>query len=538
MGFTWSTESNKGIVAAGVCGNSAAAEAGIGILRSGGNAADAAAATVLALCVTDFGLCSIGGEVPVLVFDATTRKVKALSGQGRAPLDSKSIDWFLQKGIPPQCRGDIKSAAVPSVVDTCLTLLRLYGTLSLRKVAEPTLRLLTSTVRPWHPRLATTLNRLIEEENSQGTSREEGLQAASDRFYGRSQSRNDIAEELEAFYIRGNGFLRMTDLAAHSTRLEDPVTINYRGYTVCKCGPWTQGPALLQALRLLEDTDFAKVGRLSADYIHLVAESLKLALADRDGYYGDPDFVEVPLAQLLSDEYSRMRRSLIDMQRASCEARPGDPIRMAAIKGHGILRPGGDGTTTCVVADQWGNVVAATPSANAHWNPEGGGTGVVHGNRLCSFNTNPGHPNCIAAGKRPRITLTPTIVIKDDMPVMAVSVAGGDMQDQVTLNLLLDIIEFGKSPAEAVSAPRFATTLHQDSFDPSPDRKSTFRGAGSLWLDNGISSDIAENLRSRGHRVNCASLPVAPALLHIDSKTLLRRAAADPSRSFAIGTDV
>ncbi|HIG18890.1 MAG TPA: gamma-glutamyltransferase family protein, partial [Candidatus Handelsmanbacteria bacterium] len=191
----------------------------------------------------------------------------------------------------------------------------------------------------------------------------------------------------------------------------------------CKCGTWTQGPALLQALRLVEGFDVHNLGHMSADYVHLAVEGLKLAFADRDAWYGDPEFVDVPLDQLLSDAYTELRRPLIDMGTASAEARPGDPHTMEAVKADGVFCPGGPGTTTCVVADRWGNVVAATPSANVdRTRMDGGDAGVTYGNRLRSLNTTPGHPNCIQPGKRPRITLTPTLVLKDGKPAFAVSV--------------------------------------------------------------------------------------------------------------------
>ncbi len=183
------------------------------------------------------------------------------------------------------------------------------------------------------------------------------------------------------------------------------------------------------------------MGFFSPDYIHVTAEAMKLAYADRDKYYGDPSFVNVPLESLLSDQYAKIRYPLIDMKNASVEIRPGDPLNMKPLGGPGEYRPGEKGTTTCVVIDKWGNVVAATPSAN----PEYGiceSLGMAHNTRLSSLNTEKGHPNSMAPGKRPRITLTPTIVLKDDMPYLAMSVAGGDMQDQVSLQLLLDVAEF------------------------------------------------------------------------------------------------
>ena len=531
----WKAESKTGVVAAGGAG---AVAAGIEILEMGGNAADAAAGTILALNVTDHGACSIGGEVPLLIYDANKQEVKSLSGQGRAPLSQAAIDWYMENGIPGG--KDIKMAPVPSVVDLCITTLQRYGTLGFGEIIEPTLALLDAGKEGWHPRLAVTLRRMVEEEQISSGSREEKLQAACDRFYGRHPSRNDIAEDLEAFYIRMGGFIRREDLAAHATRIEDPVTVDYRGYTVCKCGTWTQGPYLCQALRLLEGFDMKGMGHLSADYVHAAVEALKLAMADRDEYYADPEFVDVPLKELFSDAYTEIRRPLIDMQKASLEARPGDPLEMVAVKESGLFRPGVGGTTTCVIADRWGNVVSATPSANVPLEGlDAGQAGVSYGNRLRSLNTTPGHPNCIQPGKRPRITLTPTMVLKDGSPILAISVAGGDLQDQATLGLLLDFIEFDMAPETAVIAPRFATAHHQDSFDPNPNRQEAFIKAGALNISDKVSPEVRDELARRGHEVEAKGSPIAvPVMLHVDRERGLYYAAGDPdTRRHAAGLE-
>ncbi len=530
----WKASSNTGVVAAG---GAKAVAAGIEILEAGGNAADAAAGTILALNVTDHGECSIGGEVPLLIFDVEKREVKSLSGQGRAPLSQAAIDWYMENGIP---NGDIKMAPVPSVVDLCTTTLKLYGTMTFEEIVASTLALLDAGSADWHPKLAVTLRRMVEEERQTSGSREQKLQAASDRFYGRNGVRSDIADALEAFYIQKGGFLRKNDLAAHITLIEEPVTVEYQGYTVCKCGPWTQGPYLCQALRLLEGFDLKDMGHFSADYVHVVTESLKLAMADRDEYYADPEFVDVPMSKLLSDAYTKIRRPLIDMKKASHVARPGDVDNMKPLKAGGVFRPGVGGTTTCVIADRWGNVVSATPSANVHREENmGGSTGVSYGNRLRSLNTNPEHPNCIQPGKRPRITLTPTLVLKDGAPVLAISVAGGDLQDQATMNLLLNFIEFDMHPEDAVTAPRFATAHHEDSFDPNPNREKTFKQAGSLTISDSVSETVRQELTGRGHQVKAQALPIAvPVMLYVDHKSGMYYAAGDPAaRRHAAGLD-
>jgi gamma-glutamyltranspeptidase / glutathione hydrolase len=521
--ITWKGAGKGGAVAAG---KSESVAAGIQILEQGGNAADAAVATLLALSVTDYGLFAIGGEVPLIIYDAKTQEVKVLSGVGAAPLNPDAIDWFYKNGIP--ANGSMKSAPVPGAVDLCVTALRFYGTMSFEQVVQPTLAILKEEKKPWHIDQRRTLEKLAKRERETNGSREDKLTAARDRFY-----KGDIADELEAWYIKSGALLRKSDLAAHVTRVEDPVSVSYRGYTVYKCGPWTQGPYLCQTLRLLEGFDLRQMGHLSADYIHVVIESLKLAMADRDEYYGDPRFVKVPLTQLFSDKYTNLRRPLIDLHRASMERRPGDPYAPRPLKGRAVLEdstasiPVQD-TTTCVVADRWGNVVAATPSCNLVGNKPGP-SGVTQGNRVRSLNTTLMHPNRVQPGKRPRITLTPTLVLKDDKPVLAISVAGGDLQDQTTLNVLLNHIEFGMMPERAVTAARFNTFHHENSFDPNPDRKAAFKGAGKMRVHVDIPESVRQNLVARGHKVDTTKGPIAyPIMLHLDQKTGVIHAAGDP----------
>lgn len=514
----WKAAGKGGAVAAG---GSGAVAAGISILKQGGNAADAAAATLLALSITDYGYYAIGAEIPLIIYDARKKDVKVLCGLGGAPLDPGAIDWYYQNGIPAQ--GSLKAAPVPGALSLCITTIKLYGTMTFEQVVKPSLELLDAGGEDWHRNLAVTFRKLIETEKETPGTREGKLQAARDRFYT-----GDIADELVAFYIKNGGFLRKADLASHVTRVEDPVTVPYRGYTVCKCDTWTQGPYLCQTLRLLEGFDLQKMGHLSADYIHVLAEALKLGFADRDEYYGDPLFAEVPMQALLSDRYTKLRRSLIDMAKASAEVRPGDPINMKAVKGRGTYQPGPGGTTTCVVADRWGNMVAATPSGNGPYAicQE---LGIAHGNRLRSLNTTAGHPNRIEPGKRPRITLTPTIVLKGGRAVMAISVAGGDLQDQTTLNCLLNHLEFGMMPETAVTAPRFSTGHHQNSFDPRPDRKKTLGTLASLTADDRIGERVRRELTHRGHKVRTTSRPIGyPVMLHLNPATGMIHVAGDP----------
>ena len=516
--MNWKASGYSGAVAAG---GIEAVAAGISLLEKGGNAADAAVGTLLALSVTDYGMYAIGGEIPFMIYDAKVRKVRVLSGLGSAPLDSHAIEWYRNNGIPSN--GGIKAAPVPGAPSLCFVALQKFGTVSFAQAAIPTLNLLDKGKEPWHPYLAKTFRRLIETEKITAGPREEKLQAARDRFY-----KGDIADELVAFYTDKGSFLRKQDMVSHVIYEEDSVTTDYRGYTVCKCGSWTQRPYLLQTLQLLEGFDLNSLGHASAEYIHLLSEALKLGLADRDEYYGDPRFENVPLEALLSDQYTEIRRALIDMKSASVEIRPGDPIAMSAVKGTGTYRPGPGGTTTCVVADRWGNLVAATPSGNGP-NAICEKLGVAHGNRLRSLNTTPGHPNCIKSGKRPRITLTPTLVLKEGKPVMAISVAGGDIQDQTTLNCLLNTIEFDMLPENAVRAPRFCTGHHQDSFNADPQRENTLVKLTSLTLGEEIPQSVKDDLRSHGYRIETSKVPIAtPVMLMRDPDSGLVYAAGDP----------
>ena len=501
----WQAAGKGGAVAAG---KQESVDAGISILEAGGNAADAAVATILALSITDYGLFAIGGEVPFMIYDAQAGETKVLNGLGGAPSDPDAIAWYYENGIPRH--GHIKAAPVPGAVALCLDALRMYGTMSFETVVQPALRLLDSDDRDWCPLLAATLGKLVRAEETSSGGREAGIQAAYDCFY-----RGEVADDLEAWYIEGGSFLRKADLDLHTTRVEDPVCVGYRGYTVCKCGPWTQGPSMLQALRLLEGFDLRGMGHLSTDAIHVTAEALKLAFADRDAYYRDPQFGDVPMDALLSDEYTALRRPLIDMATASSERRPGDPYTMQAVAEPGPDEPWGEGTTTCCVVDRWGNVVSATPSCNA---PAGGGaTGVAHGNRLRCMNTNRDHPNHIQARKRPRITLTPTLVFRDGKPVGAISVAGGDLQDQTTLNVFLNVVEWGMQPAEAVTTSRFSTRHHEDSFDPAPNRTDAIDGLRALALHSGIDDATIAALEGRGHLVAVTDDSIAvPVMIWLD----------------------
>lgn len=509
---SWQGAGRNGAVAAGGQG---AVDAGIEVLKNGGNAIDGAAATILALSVTDSRSFCFGGEVPIIVYDARRKVVEVVGGMGTAPRLATREFFAGRGGIPNK---GVEPAAVPAVLDACLTALDRYGTRTFAQVVEPTLRLLDRGEREWHPDLARTLRRLVEAEKAAGGDRRRGLRLVADYFY-----RGPIAREIDAWCRANGGLLRYTDLATHVTRVEEPASATYRGYNVYKCGVWTQGPYLLEALQMLEGFDLKGMGHNQPDAIHVTAEAMKLALADRDVFYADPLFVSVPLSELLSPAYAKARRELIDLKHASLEQRPGDPRAGKALLDKALWPKGPGGpahdTTTCLVADGQGNVVAATPSGFS--GVVAGKTGVWLGTRLQSFNAWEGHPNCIEPGKRPRITLTPTLVLKDGKPAFAVSVAGGDDQDQATLQLLIDCIDFGISPAEAVTAPRFGTRHFLGSFRQPPPQ------LGSLLLDKPFPEETAKDLEARGHKVQRTRPPVAPCVLGFDASGTIH-AAGDP----------
>ncbi len=513
----WYASGNGGAVAAGATSKSA--DAGIEILKIDGSATDAAVATLLVLTAEDKSMFCMGGEVPFIHYEAETGEVKVLSGQGRAPLDPEAIKWLIDNGIPKAyTSNNIKSAAVPAVIDLCVTAMQQWGKLSFEQVAVPLLRILDNGSTSWYDELATTVRKLIQSEKDCSGTYVEKLQAVADRFY-----RGDIAEDLDSWYQSNGGFLRKADLAAHVTNIEDPISIDYKGYTIYKCDTWTQGAFLLQSLKMLEDFDLKSMGHLSADYIHVLTETMKLAFADRDEYYADPEFAEVPLDALLSDEYADLRRPLIDMERASDTIRSGDPVNMLARNPnpHPNLKwP--KGTTTCAVVDKWGNVVSCTPSG---WGSEAGvgSTGVVHGTRLISILSWSDHPNTIEPGKRPCITLTPTLVMKDNKPILAISVAGGDAQDQSALNLFLDFVEFDMMPKDAVGKPRFITEHCTGFFG------QVVPKLASITLMNGVSSSVLNELENRGHNVSSTSgVKSNPVMIYIDQTEKMYYAAGCP----------
>jgi gamma-glutamyltranspeptidase/glutathione hydrolase len=515
----WHGSSQYGAVCAGW--DNRAVNGGLSILKDGGTAADAAVAVIMCeMAGYDFSWFCSGAEVPFIYYDANKKEVKVLSGQGVAPLDPSAIDWYMANGIP---KSGSKAMTLPVTFSLYFKALQLYGNKSFEDVAQPVLSLLDGGDESWYPALASTIRKLIATEQAANGSRVEKLQAARDRFY-----KGDIADVFDEWFVANSGFFRKADFEAYETPVEDAVSLEYRGYTVHKCGPWTQGPVLLQSLAILERYDINSMGHLSTDFIHHCTEAIKLAFADRDKYYGDPLFVNVPLTSLLSEEYTDLRYGLINPSQASNEVRPGDPFTMQALSDPDDMWLWDHGTTTCAVADQYGNLAAATPSGNGPYT-YCDALGIHLATRLSSLNTQEGHPNCIEPGKRPRTTLTPTIVTKDGKPVLAISVAGSDMQDQTTLNLILDHVEFGFLPAEAVRKPRFQTDHLEDSFNPSPDRASRIKSLRSLEVNSSVPQEVISGLSQKSHNVSTKSGNISyPVMIYRDDNSGTMYAAGDP----------
>lgn len=582
----------RGVVAGG---HPLSVEAGLRILQRGGNAVDAGVATILAASVIEFSHFSFGGEVPILI-KLQQRPVVVVEGMGQAPMKA-TREFFVnrstandRKPSPDSTRaqsgnadrptmagaktGIIPStgplaATVPAVLDACVTALDQYGTKSLAEVVQPAIELAdgfpidelrvqyiqtrspvfsqwADAKRIFLPNgavpkvgdifvqadLARTLRAIVAAEGAVGTKdRHTGLMAARDYFY-----KGPIAERIGNYMEHNGGLLVSADFARFQARVGSPVKADYHGYEVYKAGFWTQGPALVETLNLLDGYDLKAMGHNSADYIHTVTESLKLALADRDRYYGDPNFAKIP-SELLSKDYAVLRRSLIENQRASLSQQPGDPQNMKAVLANVSQQVGRVSTvppierandTTCVnVIDKDGNLFSATPSGA--WLPAvvAGDTGVLMGQRLQSALTDPHSPNVVAPGKRPRITLTPTLVLKDGKPYMVLSTPGGDNQDQALLQVLLNVIEFGMNPQEAVEAPRFDTQHYVSSFD---DHEFL---PGSLNVEARIPEKTVAELKARGHKINLQSAwgtLSSPTIIIYDSQTGVSAGGADPRR--------
>ena len=565
----------RGVV---VSGHHQASDAGLDMLKAGGNAIDAGVATVFAQAVTEFDRFGLGGEVPILIHNAADGRVVAVNGQGQAPRKA-TPEWFRSKGIaaiPGDC---FLAAPVPAVVGSLIAALREFGTMTLGEVLGPAIRLADegfavfpsyldnlrrvqgrmraewpTSARIFLPGgelpkvgdlllqkdLARTFRRLVEaEQQASSAGRDAGLQAAHDLFYSGELAREMVQFQKTFRCTDANGFtstglLEVEDFAAFRPAIEEPAHTSYRGVEVYKVGFWSQGPVLLQALNLLEDYDLRSLGHNSAQYLHLLAEAMKLAFADREWYYADPDYVGVPEHGLLSKEYAAERRKLIDLESPSVKLRPGNPypfhseqLAHAPIPDSIAFRPDPPGTTGTRVADAEGNVFSATPSGGWYTaSPIIDGLGFVLGTRCQSFFLEPDRANSLEPGKRPRTTLTPTLAMKDGQPFMAWGTPGGDAQDQVNLQFLLNVLEFGMDIQEALDSPLIQILDFPPSFFPRETRPGVMR------VESRMAQSTVDALSAMGHTVLDAgpwSIGDATALM-LDRRRGVLYGAAGPRR--------
>lgn len=556
-----------GIVAAG---RHYSVAAGLQMFALGGNAIDAGVAGVLAASIVEISHFGFGGESPTMIYDAATRKVVVISGQGPAPREATPA-LYAGKG-QVDSNGPL-GATIPAVMDAMALALEHYGTLRLEQVMAPAIELADGfpmydflrnvmisqqeRTEAWEwghtlypggrvpdvgeifrqPNLARTLRTIsaaAEAEFERSGDREAAIRAGRDAFY-----KGDIARRIVEANRAEGGVFTYEDMAEYQGAIEEPTTTSFHGYDVYKTGPWSQGPVLLQTLNILEGTDLAGMGHNSTEYIHTVHEAIKLAYDDRNAFYGDPRFAEVPLTGLLSKEYAASRRALIG-ERASLEHRPGNPFEFDPSVTPPATRymphPQGEpsalepGDTTCVdVVDAEGNLFSATPSSG--WLLGGafiaGDTGVPLSNRMQVFDLDPASPNFLEGGKRPRTTLTPTIVMREGTPYLAISTPGGDSQDQQILNVLLNLMVFDMDLQEAIEAPRFNSDHPHSSFgghETSP---------GAIDIEDRVPADVRAALEARGHLVNTLgayAMSTGVVAVGMNPATSTLRGGADPRR--------
>nr|WP_254423413.1 gamma-glutamyltransferase [Algoriphagus sp. A40] len=511
-----------------ITGKPLAATAGAQIFQQGGNAVDAACAMISATS-TMWDVLSWGGETQALIYNPNTKKVIAINALGYAPTGA-TVEFYKSQGMdyPPQF-GPL-AATTPGTPGGIMTMLAEYGTMSLEQILKPAMDLANgypieaqtanaieaqkARIKEWpyskkvflthlgekreapeageifvQEDLYQTLSKLVEAEKSAlaaGKSRKEAIQAAYDRFY-----KGDIAKEIVRGTREQGGLFTEADLANWKVKIEEPLQVNYRGIDVYKLQEWTQGPALLQSLNILENFDLKSMGYNSANYIHTVYQAMNLAFSDRDFYYGDPAFVKSPMKGLLSKDYAKERAKLIgpindpkimagDPYPFQGETNPHsallkkkqttlaalDPKEMEAQVDEKFLTEFQSGTTSVQTADAQGWVVSVTPSGG--WIPAviAGNTGVGLSQRMQSFvlDENLSPFNLPEPGKRPRVTLTPSLAMKDGKPILAFSVQGGDSQDQNLLQFFLNVTEFDMNVQEAAEAANFNSYQMQSSF--------------------------------------------------------------------------
>ncbi len=573
-----------------------ASAAGMAVLEAGGNAFDAAVATGFALQVVEPHLNGPGGEVPIILSAARrnggSSKVEVICGQGTAPAGA-TIAHYRGEGLTLVPGSGLLATVVPGSFDAWMLLLRDYGTLKPREVLShaidyalngyalvPAISDKIADVAElfrddWptsaalylpggtppkagtlfrNETLAGTYQRLLAEAEAAGGDREAQIEAMRNAWY-----RGFVAEAIEAFSLnnalldssgeRHRGVLTADDMARWQASVEPPATYDYHGYRICKGGPWSQGPVFLQQLALLSGFDIAAMDPLGPDFVHTVTECAKLAFADREAFYGDPDFIEVPLETLLSEDYNAARRALIAEQ-ASQELRPGeiegfdssldhipsveDLAADALGGGEPTMQVGSQSGDTCHldIIDREGNMVSATPSGgwlqSSPLIPE---LGFCLNSRAQMFWLEEGVAASLAPGKRPRTTLSVNLIEKDGEPVMVCGTPGGDYQDQWTLTFFLRHLHHGMNLQEAIDAPMFQTDHMPSSFWP--------RAAdlGSLALEDRFDGACTDELERRGHRVMEAESWSLGRLSAAKREDGMLKAAANPRfmQGYAVG---
>lgn len=526
--------------------------AGMRMLLSGGNAFDAAVAAGFAAAVVEpTAAYSLAAEGVFMLYHVTSGDLLSLSGQGGAPGEA-TAGFFKSRGmdrIPtgPGSRAHF-SFTVPGVVHAFISLLEKYGTKPMDEVIAPAIHYAEKGIPNYEymlerlnspatleqfahyppggrdvfytdrglprpasllvqPALAATLKAMVQPQ-ARAQDRAEGLRFARQAFY-----EGAVAQKIVDCAQGVGGILSLQDLAGYKSQYAEPVKTTFMGYEILGQDTWTQGPMMMQALNILEGFDLRQMGHNSPAYIHAVTEAVKLAFADREAYYGDPDYAVVPIDGLLSKEYATQQAGRIDQSKACPETPPcGDPwpsskqsrpksalstsVPAGAAAGEGA---GNDGTTHVSVLDREGNMVCGTISGGAFskstFFPE---LGCALSTRIEMFNCEEGHPNVVEPGKRPRTTLVNYILTKDGQPTMTIGCPGGDNQAQASLQLLLNVLVFGMNPQQAIEVPRFSSQSVINSFYPH------VYHPGRLDLEDGIPETTAEALRSLGHRIERA----------------------------------
>jgi gamma-glutamyltranspeptidase / glutathione hydrolase len=554
-------------------GHYLAAEAGFQVLEAGGNAVDAAVAAALVLGVVCSDQVGVAGVAPMIVWMAERGELVAIDGLGHWPA-AASCDLFQREHGGAIPLGLLRTV-VPAAPDAFVTALARYGTMSFGEVAAAAIRFArdgfvmypflssqlglhearTRTVpsnaeifmpggrtpRPGElfvqADLGASLQYMADQEAAAGAhGREAGLRAARDAFY-----RGDLMRAIVRFHAENGGLLTEADMAGFSVRIEPTVSTTFAGLEVHSCGFWCQGPALLQALNIVEGLDLAGLGHNSVGYIHRVAEALKLAFADREAYYGDPLHVDVPADALLSKAYAAERRAQIRADAAwpglpapGCiPGRPAEAGR-AVEASDGPLGPSRDTSYACVL-DRWGNAVSITPSDPSTDTVIVPGTGLAPSSRGSQSRADPRHPASVAPGKRPRLTPNPALAIARGRRVIPFGSPGGDSQVQGMLQVLLNMTVFGMDPQSAIEAPRFITYSHPDSFAPN------VAHPGRLCLEGRFPRETGDALAGLGHAVQWWPDYLWRAggvcLIDANSATGIFGAGADPRRAaaYAVG---